>query len=192
MANAEQDAASLLSRVVRVAETALFVVGLLAAVGLAAAGIAATYVSFQPTPAKQQLSVITGKVEKAGPELARYQRREKTGPVERIEENRIGLRLTDGSSRIFAVPPSKLAPHMLPGLIGHEVSVRTFYGDVWSIDSEGRELVAYAKSAAEHEAARPYIRIYGPLSIPAALAGGWLVVRARRAAGRRRRALLGN
>lgn len=192
MAVAERDQSSPLARVVRVAEAALFVVGMLTAVGLAAAGIAATYVAFQPTPVKDTLSMVAGKVEKAGPELVRYHRREKNGPVERIEENRLALRLGDGSSRVFAVPPSKLELNTLAGLAGRSVEVRTFYGEVWSIETEGREILVYAKSAAEHEAARPYARIYGPLLIPSGLTGGWLVLRARRAAGRRRRALLGN
>lgn len=188
---AERDRTVFLSGVVRVAEVLVFFATVLVSVGLVAAGVLAVHQSFQPTPQRSDLAAISGKVERAGRELVRHQRRERNAAPERVEEHRMTLRLTDGGTRVLAVPVATLAPDALAGLVGRDVTVRTFYGDVWTIEAEGREIAPYAQAARRHEDARPYVRAYGPPMALSGVLGFWLAFRMRRWLEERRRAALG-
>lgn len=192
MTVAARDRSSVVSILIRIAEAIVVLAALLASAGLFVAGVLAFYESFQPTPPKEALTVLSGKVERAGRELVRYQRLKKNGPSERIEENYITVRFADGGNRVLAVPRTILATEALEGLVGRDVTVRTFYGNVWSIEMDGLEIATYADAARRHEDGRPYARIYGPLAALSGALGLWLALRMRSWLARRRRAILGN
>lgn len=189
---AARDRNSVIANLVRIAEAIVVLVALLASAGLFVAGVLAFSESFQPTPPKEALTAISGRVERAGRELVRYQRLKKNGPSERIEENYITVRFADGGNRMLAVPRTILAAEALEGLVGRDVTVRTFYGNVWSIEMDGLEIATYADAARRHEDGRPYARIYGPLAALSGALGLWLALRMRSWLARRRRAILGN
>lgn len=192
MSVAARDRNSVIANLVRIAEAIVVLVALLASAGLFVAGVLAFSESFQPTPPKEALTAISGRVERAGRELVRYQRLKKNGPSERIEENYITVRFADGGNRVLAVPRTILATEALEGLVGRDVTVRTFYGNVWSIEMDGLEIATYADAARRHENGRPYARIYGPLAALSGALGLWLALRIRSWLARRRRAILGN
>lgn len=192
MSVAARDRNSVIANLVRIAEAIVVLVALLASAGLFVAGVLAFSESFQPTPPKEALTAISGRVERAGRELVRYQRLKKNGPSERIEENYITVRFADGGNRVLAVPRTILATEALEGLVGRDVTVRTFYGNVWSIEMDGLEIATYADAARRHENGRPYARIYGPLAALSGALGLWLALRMRSWLARRRRAILGN